>query len=49
MVCARSLAAVAHQLEPPEHLAHGKEAQALGEDDAARNQLALAEIADLLK
>lgn len=40
------LASVADELEAAKHLANGKEAQALGGDDASGNELGGAEVAD---
>lgn len=43
MVGARGLAVVAHNLEPPDHLADGEEAEALGGHDARGDELGVAE------
>jgi hypothetical protein len=45
----RSLAVIANQLEPANHLADGEESEALSEDDAAGNELGLADVSKLLE
>jgi hypothetical protein len=34
-----NIAMIAHELEPPEHLANGEEAEALGKENAASGHL----------
>jgi hypothetical protein len=49
LVVRRRLAVVADNLEAADHLADGEEAEALGEDDAAGDELGGADVADGLE
>lgn len=44
-----STTSVANNLEPANHLANGEESNQLGEDDAVRRKLRLAEVSDLVE
>ena len=46
MVGSRGLTVVAHDLEPPDHLADGEEAEALSGDDTSRGELGVADAGD---